>query len=58
MAHSHQPSVNLKTAAALLSCSSVVVFFIFWLAAGEAAETVLHNVKSLHCQIVASAVFP
>ena len=58
MAHSHQPSVNLKTAAALLSCSSVVVFFIFWLATGEAAETVLHNVKSLHCQIVASAVFP
>ena len=58
MAHSHQPSVNLKAAAVLLSCSVVVVFFVFWLATGEATETVLHNVKSLHCQIVASAVFP
>jgi hypothetical protein len=58
MAHSHQPSVNLKAAAVLLSCSVVVVFFVFCLAIGEANETVLHNVKSLHCQIVASAVFP
>ena len=58
MAHSHQPSVNLKAAAALLSCSVVVVFFVFWGATGEAAQPVYDNVNPLQCQIVASAVFP
>ncbi len=58
MAHSHQPSVNLKAAAALLSCSSVVVFFVFWGATGEAAQPVYDNIEPLQCQIVASAVFP
>ena len=58
MAHSHQSHLLSKAAATLHSCSVVVVFFIYWLGTGEAAETVLHNVKSLQCEIVASAVFP
>ena len=58
MAHSHQSHLLSKAAATLHSCRVVVVFFIYWLGTGEAAETVLHNVKSLQCEIVASAVFP
>ena len=58
MARSHQSQLLTKAAAALLSCSVVVVFFIYWLGTGEANETVLHNLKSLQCQIVATAVFP
>ena len=58
MAYSYQSQLLSKAAAAIHSCSVVVAFFVFWLATGEAAETVLHNVKSLQCQIVASAVFP
>ena len=58
MARSHQSQVLSKAAATLLSCSVVVVFFIAWLGNGDAAELVPDNVESLHCQIVASAVFP
>ena len=58
MSYSYQSHGLSKAAAALLTCSVVVAFFVFWLETGEAAETVLHNVKSLQCQIVASAVFP
>jgi hypothetical protein len=58
MAHSHQSHLLSKAAAALHSSSVVVVFFIYWLGTGEATETVLHNVKSFQCEIVASAVFP
>ena len=58
MAYSYQSQLLSKAAAAIHSCSVVVAFFVFWLATGEAAETVLHNVKSLQCQIVATAVFP
>ena len=58
MAYSHQPSVNAKAAAVLLSCSSVVVFFVCCLGNGEASELVPDNVGSLQCQIVASTVFP
>ena len=58
MARSHQSQVFSKAATTLLSCSVVVVFFIVWLGNGEAAERVPDNVESLHCQIVASTVFP
>ena len=58
MAYSHQPSVNIKAAAVLLFCSSVVVFFVCCLGNGDASELVPDNVESLHCQIVASVVFP
>ena len=58
MAYSHQPSVNAKAAAVLLSCSSVVVFFVCCLGHGDASELVPDDVESLHCQIVARAVFP
>ena len=58
MAYSHQSQLLSKAAAAIHSCSVVVAFLVFWLATGEAAETVLHNEESLHCQIVARAVFP
>ena len=58
MAYSHQPSVNTKAAAVLLFCSSVVVFFVCCLGNGDASELVPDNVESLHCQIVASVVFP
>ena len=58
MAHSHQSQLLTKAAAALLSCSVVVVFFILWLRNGDAAELVPDNMESLHCQIVASTAFP
>ena len=58
MAYSHQSQLLTKAAAALLSCSVVVVFFIFWLGNGDASELVPDNVESLQCQIVASTVFP
>ena len=58
MARSHQSQVLSKAATTLLSCSVVVVFFTVWLGNGEAAERVPDNVESLHCQIVASTVFP
>jgi hypothetical protein len=58
MAYSHQSQLLTKAAAALLSCSVVVVFFISWMGNGEAKEPLLKSAKSLQCQIVASAVFP
>ena len=58
MAYSHQSQLLTKAAAALLSCSVVVVFFISWLGNGDASELVPGNVESLQCQIVASGVFP
>ena len=58
MAYSHQSQLLTKAAAALLSCSVVVVFFISWMGNGEAEEPLLESGKSLQCQIVASGVFP
>ena len=58
MTYSHQSQLLTKAAAALHFCGVVVVFFIVWLGNGEAAERVPDNVESLHCQIVASTVFP
>ena len=58
MAYSHQSQLLTKAAAALLSCSVVVVFFISWMGNGEAEEPLLESGKSLQCQIVASTVFP
>jgi hypothetical protein len=58
MARSHQSQLLTKVAAALLSCSVVVVFFIFLLGNGEVADRIYDNAKSSQCQIVVTAVFP
>ena len=55
---SYQSQLLSKAAATLHFCSVVVVFFVCCLGNGDAAELMPDKAESLHCQIVARAVFP
>ena len=54
----YQSQLLSKAATTLHFCSVVVVFFVCCLGNGGMAELAPDNAESLHCQIVARAVFP